>query len=268
MSYYYNPRREEEDEYRRWRQHGHERGFFDRARDEIASWFGDDDAERRREMDRLQQHSQRVRPEDYGEQGARQFHRDWAGAGDGMSHRDYWGTYGGAFRDDEYNRLPQQGGSRYEYRQEWNRPYGEQYGSQTFGHQGPINRWTLGGTEWGDYGTRPSHRGRGPRNFKRNDERIREEVIETLTQHHELDATDVEIDVKDGEVILRGMVESRWDKRLAEDITEDVFGVRNVQNQLKVRQSMNILGQTMPGQESTEGQPGMKGVAGKGGNNR
>jgi hypothetical protein len=30
---------------------GRERGFFDRAGDEISSWFGDDDAERRREMD-------------------------------------------------------------------------------------------------------------------------------------------------------------------------------------------------------------------------
>jgi hypothetical protein len=32
-------------------QHGSERGFFERAGDEISSWFGDDEAERRREMD-------------------------------------------------------------------------------------------------------------------------------------------------------------------------------------------------------------------------
>ncbi|EAR50853.1 probable osmotically inducible sensory protein [Oceanicola granulosus HTCC2516] len=31
--------------------HPHERDFFDKAGDEIASWFGDDDAERRREQD-------------------------------------------------------------------------------------------------------------------------------------------------------------------------------------------------------------------------
>src|SRR5437868_5639304 len=30
----------------------HDRGFFERAGDEIASWFGDDDAERRRDRDR------------------------------------------------------------------------------------------------------------------------------------------------------------------------------------------------------------------------
>jgi len=32
-------------------QSGSERGFFERAGDEISSWFGDDEAERRREMD-------------------------------------------------------------------------------------------------------------------------------------------------------------------------------------------------------------------------
>jgi hypothetical protein len=31
-----------------------ERGFFDRAGDEVASWFGDEDAERRRRMDNRQ----------------------------------------------------------------------------------------------------------------------------------------------------------------------------------------------------------------------
>ena len=38
---------------RSWRggQSGSERGFFERAGDEISSWFGDDEAERRREMD-------------------------------------------------------------------------------------------------------------------------------------------------------------------------------------------------------------------------
>jgi osmotically-inducible protein OsmY len=33
------------------RDYGEERGFFERAGDEVRSWFGDDDADRRREMD-------------------------------------------------------------------------------------------------------------------------------------------------------------------------------------------------------------------------
>src|SRR4051812_37884518 len=32
-----------------------ERGFFERAGDEVASWFGDDEAERRREHDRMRE---------------------------------------------------------------------------------------------------------------------------------------------------------------------------------------------------------------------
>ena len=40
-----------------------ERGFFDRAGDEVRSWFGDNDAERRRQLD--QQYDQHQRDEDY-----------------------------------------------------------------------------------------------------------------------------------------------------------------------------------------------------------
>src|SRR5690348_12529854 len=36
----------------RSRSGGEDRGFFERAGDEVASWFGDEDAERRRERDR------------------------------------------------------------------------------------------------------------------------------------------------------------------------------------------------------------------------
>jgi osmotically-inducible protein OsmY len=40
---------------RNWRDEG-ERGMWDRASDEVASWFGDEEAERRREMDRFRGH--------------------------------------------------------------------------------------------------------------------------------------------------------------------------------------------------------------------
>src|SRR5262249_10623533 len=36
-----------------WSRGGEERGFFDRASDEVASWFGDRDAERRRREDQF-----------------------------------------------------------------------------------------------------------------------------------------------------------------------------------------------------------------------
>ena len=43
--------RDESDRFSARDRAGNERGFFDRAGDEISSWFGDDEAERRREMD-------------------------------------------------------------------------------------------------------------------------------------------------------------------------------------------------------------------------
>lgn len=43
-----------------------DRGFFDRARDEVSSWFGDDDAERRRERDYRSDSSRFGSDRDYG----------------------------------------------------------------------------------------------------------------------------------------------------------------------------------------------------------
>ena len=42
-----------------------ERGFFERASNEVASWFGDDESERRRHMDDRQDRSPRYRDETY-----------------------------------------------------------------------------------------------------------------------------------------------------------------------------------------------------------
>src|SRR6266513_1666371 len=39
-----------------------DRGFFDRASDEVASWFGDEEAERRRHEDRLRERGRDYRP--------------------------------------------------------------------------------------------------------------------------------------------------------------------------------------------------------------
>jgi hypothetical protein len=100
---------------------------------------------------------------------------------------------------------------------------------------------SYGGSGYGGAGmsqggmARQSHYGRGPRNFRRSDERIREEINERLTRHPEIDASDVDVQVNNGEVTLSGVVEDRTAKRLAEDLTEEIYGVTDVQNQLKVR---------------------------------
>jgi osmotically-inducible protein OsmY len=77
-------------------------------------------------------------------------------------------------------------------------------------------------------------RGRGPRNYRRSDERVREELCDRLTDNEWLDASDVEVNVVAGEAILTGTVDSRYAKRLAETIAESVSGVTNVQNSLRV----------------------------------
>lgn len=117
----------------RWQEdggRGSARGFFDRATDEVASWFGDEEAERRREAD---------------------------------------------------------------------------------------------------------HSGRGPRGYVRSDARIEEEVNERLTDDPYLDASDVAVRVSDREVTLEGIVDSRDDKRRAEDCVDSVSGVEHVQNNLRLR---------------------------------
>jgi osmotically-inducible protein OsmY len=114
---------------------GEERGWWDRASDAVASWFGDEDAERRRRMDQQRE-----------------------------------------------------------------------------------------------------HRGRGPKGYRRSDERIKEDVNDRLSDDYYLDASDVEVMVTNTEVTLTGTVNTREDKRRAEDITESVSGVTNVENRLRVKQ--------------------------------
>lgn len=82
---------------------------------------------------------------------------------------------------------------------------------------------------------RMSFRGRGPKNWRRSDERIRDEVNERLTHHDGVDATDIDVTVDNGEVTLNGHVGSRWEKRIAEDVAESVPGVHDVHNRLAIR---------------------------------
>ena len=79
--------------------------------------------------------------------------------------------------------------------------------------------------------------GKGPRNYTRSDERIVEDVNERLTRDHMIDASEIEVSCQNGEVTLTGTVENRLMKRTAEDVTDEVWGVRDVHNQLRIRQT-------------------------------
>lgn len=89
----------------------------------------------------------------------------------------------------------------------------------------------------GGYGRRAQggYAGKGPKGYQRSDERIREEVSDRLTANDELDASEIEVQVRDCEVTLTGTVEDRRMKRLAEDLAEGVMGVRDVMNQVRVQ---------------------------------
>lgn len=160
-------------------------------------------------------------------------------------NRDMGRNYGQRYRTSD--RMNQ--GREYDSRQaeDWDR-YGMQsddwrhmdnYWENTYGDRYPRRRdETFGGlggpTDWMST-KNPNHAGKGPRNYKRSDDRILEDVNEQLTRHPMIDATDIEVTVTEGEVVLRGTVDRRETKRMAEDVAENVSGVKNVRNEIRVQ---------------------------------
>ncbi|MFW5633563.1 MAG: SWFGD domain-containing protein [Erythrobacter sp.] len=120
----------------RYRERDRDRGFVDKAGDEVSSWFGDDDAERRRRWDK-----------------------------------------------------------------------------------------------------REDHRGRGPANYSRSNERLLEDACERLTHDPRIDARQISVTAKDNEITLDGHVWSRSEKREAEDCVGEISGVKHVQNNLRIAES-------------------------------
>lgn len=99
------------------------------------------------------------------------------------------------------------------------------------------------------------HTGRGPKGYRRSDERLQEEVSSRLEHHGEVDASEIEVKVEDGTVTLEGKVDDRRTKRLAEECAESVPGVRDVMNCLKIERGFfeNLLGGPSDSQELETG---------------
>lgn len=87
----------------------------------------------------------------------------------------------------------------------------------------PVNPWRRG------------FMGRGPKNYKRSDARIAEDVNDALMMNADVDASELEVTVDKGVVRLSGLVDDRHQKRIAEELAESVLGVQDVENGLKVR---------------------------------
>ena len=198
------------------------RGPVDRAGDEVRSWFGDEDAARRRRLDEARNERDRSWTERDRNPAERTWDRARETARD-STDRDRDGRRGLSEWND--NDRPRSFGdtSRYATDDRYApRPWtGTNYGE-------PVNRPYDRGSDAPDY------RGRGPRGYQRSDARMFEDICDQLTVDPRIDASDVEVDVKGAEVTLRGSVRSREEKRYTEDVVEHVMGVRDVNNHLKV----------------------------------
>lgn len=86
--------------------------------------------------------------------------------------------------------------------------------------------------------SRMSYAGKGPKGWQRSDENIRERVCDMLERDHDVDASEIEVTVKEGMVTLSGKVDQRSTKRRAEDIIENIPGVKDVKNEITVDKSL------------------------------
>lgn len=142
----------------------------------------------------------------------------YGGAGLGFGGRDWESAYGRGY-----------GREGYAGRRDWMDRAGDEV-SSWFGDDEAARRREMDRRRGGHYG-------RGPSGYRRSDDRIAEDVNDRLTDDWRLDASSISVNVENGEVTLNGAVNSREDKRRAEDLADDVSGVRNVQNNLRVETS-------------------------------
>jgi hypothetical protein len=144
----------------------------------------------------------------------------------------------------------------------YGRPGTGGFGYTSYGGTGGYGAFSPGGygQTWAGGETRERRglfRGRAPKGYTRSDERIREEVNERLMQDEDLDPSEIEVTVQKGEVTLKGTVPDRSEKHRAEDLAEDVLGVKDVHNQIRVQREEKSRGRTgaAAGSEETESAP-------------
>lgn len=241
----------------RWRG---ERGrdWSDRISDEVRSWYGD--------------HNDRRHMEEDERYGGRHYRGGYPAGPRGYYEDDDYGGYGG-YADRGPNMVSatagydmprrQRGyGAGYErqYRGDFAPRGGQDYGDRGSGYRGRGGSHERGFMEragdeiaswFGDEEAErrremdAGHRGRGPKNYTRSDERIREDVNDRLSDDPHIDASDIEVSVSSCEVTLDGTVTERFAKRHAEDIAEMVSGVKHVQNNLRVSTPQRGIAGTM-----------------------
>ena len=207
-----------------------DRDWSDRASDEVRPWFGDRATGSYRTDDRGYHERYRHREDGYPYRD-REYPR-YESFGPRHGHDDAADEYYRAAREqrDDFLRYEAQSpGAEVEHRE----PNGRQ--------PWPRER----GGYWRQYeGQRAPFAGRGPKDYKRSDDRVREEICDCMTDDPLLDASEIVVQVSGGEVTLSGSVSSREQKRRAEDVAERVSGVTDVTNQLRIAREANGHSQT------------------------
>lgn len=160
--------------------------------------------------------------------------------GSSFGASDDYDRYAGSRNDDERYRTASRG---YGARDEDRRGYGDRNAwdrtrdevSSWFGDDDAERRRRMDERreERTSYRT-GDHRGKGPKGYRRSEERIREDVCERLSYDDRLDASNIDVRVQGDEVVLTGTVHDREQKHRAEDLVESISGVRNVENNIKV----------------------------------
>jgi len=70
---------------------------------------------------------------------------------------------------------------------------------------------------------------------------MKTEKMHELADDDYVDASNINVQIQNDEVVLSGTVNSREEKRRAEDVVESISGVRNVENRIRVgRNDMNF----------------------------
>lgn len=101
-----------------------------------------------------------------------------------------------------------------------------------FGSSGTAWNWHINNGE--DY------TGKGPKDWKLSDERLKERVCEVLYHSHDVDPSEMEIKVEDRVVYLSGKIRSKGMKNVAEDLIASIPGVEDVFTRLKIQNTDNF----------------------------
>jgi hypothetical protein len=146
---------------------------------------------------------------------------------------------------DSYNRLRERStfkdeGDDESFNREYNRsrfaePYtGGQFARSQYGLGRPHHSDQVDHSSPGYGSMEPNFSGIGPKGYIRSDEKIHDEVCEVLFRNPFVDASDVDVKVLNGIVTLSGTIANRSAKKEVERSTENILGVIDVINDLRL----------------------------------